>query len=135
MKFTELDLPKNIMKGLVELGYETLTPIQESTIQHIRDGRDMVAVAETGSGKTAACAIPMVQNADPKVNEIQSLIMVPTRELALQYVSEISAIAKYTDVAPFAVYGGFSMDIQLSKLAHGVQILVATPGRFPRVRT
>ncbi len=130
MKFTELNLPENIMKGLKELGYETLTPIQESTIQHIRDGKDMVAVAETGSGKTAACAIPMVQNADPKLNEIQSLIMVPTRELALQYVSEISAIAKHTDVAPFAVYGGFSMEIQLSKLAHGVQILVATPGRL-----
>jgi ATP-dependent RNA helicase DeaD len=130
MKFTELDLPKNIMKGLEELGYETLTPIQESTFQHIRDGKDMVAVAETGSGKTAACAIPMVQNADPKLNEIQSLILVPTRELALQYVSEISAIAKHTDVAPFAVYGGYSMEIQLSKLAHGVQILVATPGRL-----
>jgi ATP-dependent RNA helicase DeaD len=130
MKFTELNLPENIMKGLEELGYETLTPIQESTIQHILAGKDMVAVAETGSGKTAACAIPMVQNADPKVNEIQSLILVPTRELALQYVSEISAIAKHTDVAPFAVYGGFSMEIQLSKLAHGVQILVATPGRL-----
>ena len=130
MKFTELNLPGNIMRGLKELGYETLTPIQESTFQHIRDGKDMVAVAETGSGKTAACAIPMVQNADPKLNEIQSLILVPTRELALQYVSEISAIAKHTDVAPFAVYGGFSMEIQLSKLAHGVQILVATPGRL-----
>ena len=130
MKFTELDLPKNIMKGLKELGYETLTPIQESTFQHIRGGRDMIAVAETGSGKTAACAIPMVQNADPKTNEIQSLILVPTRELALQYVSETSAIAKYTKVSPFAVYGGFSMEIQLSKLAHGVQILVATPGRL-----
>jgi ATP-dependent RNA helicase DeaD len=69
-------------------------------------------------------------NADPKVNEIQSLILVPTRELALQYVSEISAIAKHTDVSPFAVYGGFSMQIQLGKLAHGVQILVATPGRL-----
>lgn len=130
MKFTELNLPENIMKGLKELGYETLTPIQESTFKHIQSGKDMVAVAETGSGKTAACAIPMVQNADPSVNEIQSLILVPTRELALQYVSEISAIAKYTKVSPFAVYGGFSMDIQLSKLAHGVQILVATPGRL-----
>ena len=118
------------MKGLKELGYETLTPIQESTFKHIQDGKDMVAVAETGSGKTSACAIPMVMNADPKVNEIQSLILVPTRELALQYVSEISAIAKHTDVAPFAVYGGFSMQIQLGKLAHGVQILVATPGRL-----
>jgi ATP-dependent RNA helicase DeaD len=130
MKFTELDLPENIMKGLKELGYETLTPIQESTFEHIRGGKDMVAVAETGSGKTSACAIPMVINADPKVNEIQSLILVPTRELALQYVSEISAIAKHTDVSPFAIYGGFSMQIQLGKLAHGVQILVATPGRL-----
>lgn len=130
MKFTELDLPEQVRKGLDDLGYETCTPIQEATFPHILAGRDIIAIAETGSGKTAACAIPMIRSVDATVNEIQSLVLVPTRELALQYVSEISAIAKYTEVSPFAVYGGFSMDIQLSKLAHGVHILVATPGRL-----
>ena len=130
MKFTELDLPDKVQKGLSDLGYETCTPIQEATFPPILASRDLIAIAETGSGKTAACAIPMIRSVDPTVNEVQGLVLVPTRELALQYVSEISAIAKYTDVSPFAVYGGFSMEIQLSKLAHGVHILVATPGRL-----
>ena len=130
MKFTELDLKPKVLEGLKKIGYEELTPVQEHTFPHILSGRDMIAKAETGSGKTAACAVPLVQNVDESLNEIQSLILVPTRELALQYVSEISSIAKQTKIAPFAVYGGFSMDIQKSKLAHGVHILVATPGRL-----
>lgn len=130
MKFSELNLSDELQKGLTDLGYETCTPIQEATFPHVLAGKDMIAIAETGSGKTAACGIPMVQIVDPNVNEIQGLVLVPTRELALQYVSEISSIAKHTEVSPFAVYGGFSMEIQLSKLAHGVQILVATPGRL-----
>ncbi|MCF7954355.1 MAG: DEAD/DEAH box helicase [Phycisphaerae bacterium] len=130
MKFTELDLKPKILKGLKAIGYEDLTPVQEHTFPHILGERDMIAKAETGSGKTAACAVPLVQLVDESLNEVQSLILVPTRELALQYVSEISSIAKFTKVAPFAVYGGFSMDIQKSKLEHGVHILVATPGRL-----
>jgi ATP-dependent RNA helicase DeaD len=130
MKFTELDLKPKVLKGLKAIGYEDLTPVQEHTFPHILGDRDMIAKAETGSGKTAACAVPIVQSVDENLNAIQALIIVPTRELALQYVSEISSIAKFTKVAPFAVYGGFSMDIQKSKLAHGVHILVATPGRL-----
>lgn len=130
MKFTELELKPKVLKGLKAIGYEDLTPVQEHTFPHILSSRDMIAKAETGSGKTAACGVPLVQSVDESLNEIQSLILVPTRELALQYVSEISSIAKFTKVAPFAVYGGFSMEIQKSKLAHGVHILVATPGRL-----
>jgi len=130
VKFTELDLKPAILKALEKKGYTDLTPIQEQTFPHVLAGRDLIALAETGSGKTAACAIPVVQSVDPNLNQVQALILVPTRELALQYVDEISWIAKETGVNAFAVYGGFSMEIQKSKLAHGVQILVATPGRL-----
>lgn len=130
MKFTDLDLKPKLLAGLKEMKYVDLTPVQEQTFTHIMDGTDIIARAETGSGKTAACAVPLVQKVDTSINAIQALILVPTRELALQYVSEISTIAKRTNVRTFAVYGGFSMQIQLAKLDHGVDILVATPGRL-----
>ncbi len=130
MKFTELDLKPEILNALKKKGYADLTPIQEQTFPHVLAGKDLIALAQTGSGKTAACAIPVVQSVDPSLNEVQALILVPTRELALQYVDEISWIAAETGVRAFAVYGGFSMEIQKSKLAHGVQALVATPGRL-----
>jgi ATP-dependent RNA helicase DeaD len=112
------------------MGYTELTPIQEQTLLHILEGRDLLATAETGSGKTSACGIPLVQRIDPGRNEIQALILVPTRELALQYVEEIDSIAKFMDVHPFAIYGGFDMGIQKAKLQSSVHILVATPGRL-----
>jgi len=130
MKFTELKLKPRILKALDKIGYEELTPIQEKTFPHIIEGTDIIATAETGSGKTSACGIPIVQSVDPAINAIQVLVMVPTRELALQYVNEISKIARFTDIAPFAVYGGFSIETQKAKLEHGVHILIATPGRL-----
>ena len=130
MKFTDLDLKPKILAGLRDMGYVDLTPVQEKTFPHILAGTDIIARAETGSGKTAACAVPLVQMVDPSVKAVQSLILVPTRELALQYVAEISDIARKTDIAPSAVYGGFSIQIQIAKLNHGVDILVATPGRL-----
>ncbi len=90
MKFSELDLNSQILKSLTHMGYEDLTPIQENTLSPILNGRDLLARAETGSGKTAACGIPLVQMIDPSLNAIQALILVPTRELALQYVEEIN---------------------------------------------
>jgi len=130
MKFSELDLKPEIQKALTNIGYEDLTPIQEQTISPILSGKDLLARAETGSGKTAACGIPLVQMIDPSLNAIQALILVPTRELALQYVEEIDHIAKLTGIAPFAIFGGFSMEIQKAKLRDRVHILVATPGRL-----
>jgi ATP-dependent RNA helicase DeaD len=130
MKFTELNLNPLILKAIREMGYQELTPVQEKTFPHILQGRDLLATAETGSGKTSACGIPLVQRINPSSNTIQSLILVPTRELALQYVEEIGKIAKYVKVLPFAVYGGFDMGIQKAKLASQVHILVATPGRL-----
>jgi len=130
MKFTELNLKPQILKALKQLGYRELTPIQEETFPHIIAGKDMIALAETGSGKTAACGIPIIQSVDPAKNQIQALVLVPTRELALQYVTAISDVAKFTRIAPFAVYGGFPIEIQKAKLSHGVNILIATPGRL-----
>ncbi len=130
MKFSELDLKPEILKALTDMGYEDLTPIQENAFSPILKGRDLLARAETGSGKTAACGIPLVQMIDPSLNAIQALILVPTRELAFQYVEEIDKISKFTGVTPFAIFGGFSMEIQKAKLKDKVHILVATPGRL-----
>jgi len=118
------------MKALIDMDYQDLTPIQEETFSPILSGRDLLARAETGSGKTAACSIPLVQMIDPSINAIQALILVPTRELALQYVEEIDKISKQTEVVPFAIFGGFPMEIQKAKLRDRVHILVATPGRL-----
>jgi ATP-dependent RNA helicase DeaD len=130
MKFSELDLKPEILKALTDMGYQDLTPIQEKTFSPILSGRDLLARAETGSGKTAACGIPLVQMIDSSLNAIQALILVPTRELALQYVEEIDKISRLAAVVPFAIFGGFSMEIQKAKLRDRVHILVATPGRL-----
>ncbi|OGQ95582.1 MAG: hypothetical protein A2521_07835 [Deltaproteobacteria bacterium RIFOXYD12_FULL_57_12] len=130
MKFTELNLRPEILQAVTEMGYVDLTPIQEETFLPIMENRDILALAETGSGKTSACGIPLAQRIDPAVRAIQVLILVPTRELALQYVDELDLICHHAGISPFAIYGGFSMDIQKAKLAHGVHFLVATPGRL-----
>lgn len=130
MKFRELDLPKSMLKAIEMMGFEEMTPIQEATYPIIAAGQDLCALAETGSGKTAACAIPLIQKVDTAHNAIQGLVIVPTRELCIQYVDEIGMIAAGTAIAPFAAYGGFDKSIQTAKLKHKVHILVATPGRL-----
>lgn len=130
MKFSELGLPSNIFEAIKKMGFKEMTPIQEATYPIIFAGQDLCALAETGSGKTAACAIPLIQKVDTAHNAIQGLVIVPTRELCIQYVDELQKIAAMTALAPFAVYGGFDKDIQIAKLKHKVHILVATPGRL-----
>lgn len=130
MLFSELNLKPEILEALSHMGYKELTPIQEKTFGAILSGRDLLARAETGSGKTGACGVPLVHTIDPSINAIQALILVPTRELALQYVDEIHQISRLAKVVPFAIFGGFSMEIQRAKLKDGVHILVATPGRL-----
>ena len=130
MKFSELNLPKTILSSLEKLNFKELTPIQEVTYPIILAGRDLCALAETGSGKTGACAIPLIQRVDAKNRSIQGLVIVPTRELCIQYVDEIHKIALRTPVEVFAAYGGFDKSIQITKIKHGVHILVATPGRL-----
>jgi ATP-dependent RNA helicase DeaD len=130
MKFTEIDIKPKILQALKAMKYSELTPVQEMTFPHILAGKDLLATAETGSGKTSACGIPLVQRIDPDLKAIQALILVPTRELALQYTEEIGRIAQNLNVVPFAVYGGFDMGVQKAKLQDVVHILVATPGRL-----
>ncbi|MBU0650377.1 DEAD/DEAH box helicase [bacterium] len=130
MKFTELNLPDNILESIEAMGFKELTPIQEATYPIISSGQDLCALAETGSGKTTACAIPLIQKIDPSVNEIQGLVIVPTRELCIQYVNEIHEIAKKTEVVSFAVFGGIDKSVQIAKIKHQAHILVATPGRL-----
>ena len=103
MKFRELDLPKNMLRAIERMGFTEMTPIQEATYPIIATGQDICALAETGSGKTAACAIPLIQKIDTARNTIQGLVIVPTRELCLQYVNEIGMIAQGTAIAPFGV--------------------------------
>ena len=130
MKFDELGLSPEILTAVTGMGFTELTPIQKQTYKLIRQGQDLMALAETGSGKTSACGIPLADMVDREINDIQALILVPTRELALQYVDELALICKGAGISAFAIYGGFPMNIQKAKLAEGVQILVATPGRL-----
>jgi len=130
MKFSEFDIPENIKKAIKKMGFEDLTPIQEKTLPVIKEGRDICAIAETGSGKTAACVIPMLSKIDVSSRTLQGLVVVPTRELCMQYVDEIDKIAEYTGIIPFGIYGGLETDIQAGKFKHGVHVLVATPGRL-----
>ena len=128
-KFQELGLKDDILKGINDLGYEDAFPIQEAAIPVLISGRDVVGQAHTGSGKTAAFALAMLQQIQPK-NGIQGLIMAPTRELAMQITDEIKKFGKYTKIKVATVYGGQGMGIQLDALDRGVEIVVATPGRL-----
>ncbi len=128
-KFDELGLKEEILKGIRDLGYEETFPIQEAVIPVLITGRDVVGQAHTGSGKTAAFALSMLQEIQPK-NGIQGLIMAPTRELAMQITDEIKKFSKYTKIRVATVYGGQGMGLQLDALERGVEIVVATPGRL-----
>ncbi len=128
--FKDLGINDELVTILKKKGFERPTPIQKQTIPLILDGKDLIGQAETGSGKTAACAIPLIQQIDKSINDIQTLVLTPTRELALQYLDEVSSFATPYGVTPFVIYGGFNKDIHLAKLRSGVQILVATPGRL-----
>ena len=128
-KFEDLGLEKSILKGIKDLGFDDAFPIQEAVIPVLLTGRDVVGQAHTGSGKTAAFALSMLQQIKPK-NGIQGLIMAPTRELAMQITDEIKKFGKYTDIRVATVYGGQGMGLQLDALERGVEIVVATPGRL-----
>lgn len=129
-KFNDFALDETILRSLEAMEYKTPSPIQEQAIPMILAGDDLIALAHTGSGKTAACAIPLCQKVDLENPTIQVLVIVPTRELALQYAVETQKVGAIKKVKVFAIYGGESADMQQSKLRHGVHILIATPGRL-----
>jgi len=128
-KFQDLGLKEEILKGIREMGYDEAFPIQEAVIPVLLTGRDVVGQAHTGSGKTAAFALAMLQEIQPKKG-IQGLVMAPTRELAMQITGEIKKFGKYTGIRVATVYGGQGMGLQLDALDRGVEIVVATPGRL-----
>jgi len=130
IRFADLGLSDEIVATLSRLGYETPTPIQAQAIPTLLSGRDVVGLAETGTGKTAAFTLPMLQRIDPSAAHVQALILAPTRELALQ-VSE--AVRSYAQSMPgvrvLPVYGGQGYNVQLSGLKRGAHVVVGTPGR------
>lgn len=127
--FEELGLSAQLTKALAENGFKTPFPIQETAIPLILQGKDVVGQAHTGTGKTAAFGLPILQQIKPG-GPVQVLILAPTRELAVQVTDEINRFAKYTGIKSVTIYGGQSINLQLDKLRRGVQIIVATPGRL-----
>jgi ATP-dependent RNA helicase DeaD len=128
--FESLNLSPEILEALRRMGFKEPTPVQAQTVPLIQDGHDIIALAETGSGKTAACAIPVCDRVDVSKKEIQALIIVPTRELALQYATETQKIGNVKKVSVVSVLGGEDQGLQLAKIKHGAQVCVATPGRL-----
>ncbi len=131
LRFADLDLPEPLMRAVEEAGYETPSAIQAGAIPHLLAGSDLLGQAQTGTGKTAAFALPLLAALDPDQPGVQALVLVPTRELALQ-VSE--ALAKYGRHLPrigmLAIYGGQDYGRQLRALRSGVQVVIGTPGRI-----
>ncbi len=132
MTFKELGVSEEIIKGLKEMGIVTPTKIQEAAIPVLTEGDvDFVGQAQTGTGKTAAFGLPLLAQIDPEKEQVQALILAPTRELGQQIARQLFKFTKYTDkVFTEAVYGGEKIDIQISRLNRPTQIIVATPGRL-----
>ena len=132
MKFEDTGLKAEIIKGVKQLGFEKTTPIQEKVIEAMLEHRsDLVGLAQTGTGKTAAYGLPLIHLIDRKSKEVQGLILTPTRELCMQVADDLVKFAKYSEaVEVVAVYGGASIDNQIRALKKNVQLVVGTPGRL-----
>lgn len=130
--FEELGVSEEIRKAIEELGFENPMPVQEEVIPYLLGNRnDVIALAQTGTGKTAAFGIPILQKIDPKSRDTQALVLSPTRELCLQIADDLRDFSKYMKgINVVAVYGGTSIENQIHALRHGAQIIVATPGRL-----
>ena len=130
MKFTDFDLLPQSIKALKRQGIHSPTPIQEQAIPLLLESHDVIGQARTGSGKTLAFALPLVEFVQPKERHVQALVITPTRELANQIVDVIETLVKDDGIRVLPVYGGRSINPQITALKKGVQILVATPGRL-----
>jgi len=130
LSFSSLPISEEILRALTDMGFEEATPIQAETIPHILESRDLLGQAQTGTGKTCAFGIPVIDSVDPSSNHIQTLILSPTRELAIQIAEELHNVAKYKEgVRIVAIYGGQPIDRQIMALKRKPQIIVGTPGR------
>jgi ATP-dependent RNA helicase DeaD len=128
-EFNDLPLSKDVLRGIKALGFEKPSPIQAQSIMPLLEGRDVIGQAQTGTGKTAAFGIPMVETIDLSDNRVQGLVLAPTRELAVQIADHISRISRYTGVRVCPIYGGENINRQIRQLRRGVHIVVGTPGR------
>ncbi len=129
--FSELGLSEALLKAVEKAGYEEATPIQRQTIPELLAGNDLVGQSQTGSGKTAAFALPAIERVDPALEKPQVLILCPTRELAMQVATEVAKLASFKPgVREVPIYGGQSYDRQLRGLRDGAQIVIGTPGRI-----
>ncbi|MDA9622181.1 DEAD/DEAH box helicase [Flavobacteriaceae bacterium] len=129
--FKDLGVNKGLLKAVEEMGFISPTPVQEKAIPYLLKGKkDLIALAQTGTGKTAAFGLPCIQHVDPKIKHVQTIILCPTRELCIQISKDLLKFAKYLDyVKIVAVYGGTSIENQIKSIKKGVQIIVGTPGR------
>ncbi len=128
--FGEITLSKQVLQALFEMGFEEPSPIQRDAIPLALEGQDLIGQAQTGTGKTAAFGIPVVERINPKFQAVQALVITPTRELAVQVSEEIAKIGKHRHIKPLAIYGGQSIDRQIRALRYGCQVVVGTPGRL-----
>ncbi|MCI8270642.1 MAG: DEAD/DEAH box helicase [Lachnospiraceae bacterium] len=129
-RFEELGLNEKIVKAITDMGFEESTPIQAKAIPVQMEGQDIIGQAQTGTGKTAAFGIPLLQKMDPKNKKLQALVLCPTRELAIQVAEEIRSLAKYLHgIKVLPIYGGQDIGRQIRSLRDGAQIIIGTPGR------
>jgi ATP-dependent RNA helicase DeaD len=129
LTFRDLGLSDKVLKALDDMGFEEPSPIQEHAIPKLLEGKDVIGQAQTGTGKTAAFAVPIVERLDPKVRSVQALVLCPTRELAVQVAEEVQKIGKYARLKAIAIYGGQSIERQIRSLHFGVDVVIGTPGR------
>lgn len=130
MRYQDANIDSRILRAVEEMGFEEMTPIQEEAIPVLLEGKDVIGQAQTGTGKTAAFGIPVLQNVDADSRNLQAVILCPTRELAIQATQEMHRFAKYMHgVRILAVYGGQEISRQIKALKGGVQVIVGTPGR------
>ncbi|GIW05475.1 MAG: RNA helicase [Dehalococcoidia bacterium] len=127
--FADLGISQEILRAIQELGFEEPTPIQAQTIPPLLAGRDVIGQAQTGTGKTAAFAIPLLELVDPTERVVQALVLAPTRELAVQVAEHTHRLGRHRGVDVLPIYGGQSYARQISGLRHGAQVVVGTPGR------
>jgi len=129
-KFKALGISDKAIRALSEMGFEEPTPIQLQGIPTLLEGKDMIGQAQTGTGKTAAFGVPLLQKVQPALDSIQGIVLTPTRELAIQVAEELNRICQFTDVHALPIYGGQDIQRQIRALKRHPQIIVATPGRL-----
>ena len=130
LRFKELNISSEIQRAVEDMGFEEATPIQSLAIPHILEGKDVTGQAQTGTGKTAAFGIPILEMVDPSERDLQAVILCPTRELAIQVAEEMKKLSKYMRrIGILPIYGGQPIERQIKALKKGVQIIIGTPGR------